>query len=220
MTSMGWITCLKGIHGISALGLEFVHEFFCSLAPLIQSIIVTNPIQQLHLPSNEIVTSRVYVMNVGMFHVNDTKHTSDDFFLAIVIDFRITKNCNNLTHLRYQCHISLIGFLNTIPGKGCTRQCNGNTHTNPLRSLTFMEMTKVCTNFMTIGISSHIKRINENRIEMKSLQQRSLPHESLERTRPSLSNDLQPVQINIRKKHLGKCLCLCHPFTLKMCRYM
>ena len=84
---MSGVASLKGIDCICILRFEFFHEFRGGLAPLIQSIVVCDTIQQFHITANQVVTTLVNLLDVGVSHVNDSKHTSDNFFFAIVVDF-------------------------------------------------------------------------------------------------------------------------------------
>mmetsp|Transcript_13155 Transcript_13155/g.27294 ORF Transcript_13155/g.27294 Transcript_13155/m.27294 type:complete len:208 (+) Transcript_13155:1428-2051(+) len=124
MSGMGGISSLKCIDSVGSLVLEFLHELLGSLSPLVQSVVVPNAIQQFDFSSNQIVTTSINVFNVGMLHINNTKHARNNFFLSVFIYFRVAENGHRLSHLRDEG--DRMGASNCFLRVGRTRQCDGH----------------------------------------------------------------------------------------------
>mmetsp|Transcript_111417 Transcript_111417/g.322106 ORF Transcript_111417/g.322106 Transcript_111417/m.322106 type:complete len:231 (-) Transcript_111417:80-772(-) len=131
MPGMCWITSLKGINRVGTLFLELLQKFLDGLSPLIKAVIISNPIQQFNLPTKQVVTTHVNILDVWMTHVNDTKHSSDNFFLSVVVNFDILQNCHSFTHAGYQRNILVKTFFNPRLGELSCTQSNGNRHVYP-----------------------------------------------------------------------------------------
>mmetsp|Transcript_2499 Transcript_2499/g.4560 ORF Transcript_2499/g.4560 Transcript_2499/m.4560 type:complete len:243 (+) Transcript_2499:1967-2695(+) len=80
------------------------------------------------------------------------------------------------------------------------------------------KVTEIRLTFQSFLVVSQIKGIHENAIEMKSFQQGSFSHETTQRSRPSLTDSLQPIQVNIRKQHFGQRRCFFHSFLFQVVR--
>mmetsp|Transcript_10344 Transcript_10344/g.17120 ORF Transcript_10344/g.17120 Transcript_10344/m.17120 type:complete len:378 (-) Transcript_10344:713-1846(-) len=216
MPRMGWVTSLECIHGIGTFFTKFVHKFTCCFTPLVQTIIVFDTIQQFHFTTNQIVSTLVNFFDVGMAHINHTKHTCGNFFLTIGINFRIAQYSHNIPHLRSQRHSTVWRTVNRRLGILCTTQGNGNTHRYTIGGTEFLKLFKVGSTRVRILIIRQIEWIDQNGIEMKHFQQSPLPHKSLQGGSPTFTNHLQPIQIQISNKNLGQSLRLCHPFLPQM----
>mmetsp|Transcript_29035 Transcript_29035/g.43631 ORF Transcript_29035/g.43631 Transcript_29035/m.43631 type:complete len:319 (-) Transcript_29035:1243-2199(-) len=195
MPRMSRVTCLECINSICTLFTKFIHEFTCRFAPLVQPIIVFDAIQQFNFTTNQIITTLVDFLNVGMTHINHTKHTSGNFFLTIGINFRIAQYSHNVPHLCRQCHSTVWRIVNRRLGILCTTQGNGNTHRYTIGGTELRKLFKVGSTRMRILIIRQIERIDQNGIEMKHFQQCPLPHESLQGGSPAFTNHLQPIQV-------------------------
>mmetsp|Transcript_25482 Transcript_25482/g.37786 ORF Transcript_25482/g.37786 Transcript_25482/m.37786 type:complete len:427 (-) Transcript_25482:1555-2835(-) len=162
MPGMSRIPRLKRIHRIRPLFLKLRHEFIRRLAPFIQSIIIFNTIKEFNLPSNQIIPSRVDMMDIRMFHVNRTKHPRDNFLLAIIVYFCIPQNRDSFPHLRDKCHVPLVSgrLFNRLLGKRRTGKSNWDTHANPLRRLMLTKVIEIRLTLMLISISRDIKWIH------------------------------------------------------------
>lgn len=118
MASVGGISRLEGIHGIGTLGLELLGKLLSSLTPLVQAIIVTDAVQELDFTTDEVISAAGNVLDIGMTGINDTKHTSNNLLLAVVVNFGVAKDCNGLSHLRNEGDGALLGALNSSLGVG------------------------------------------------------------------------------------------------------
>mmetsp|Transcript_44676 Transcript_44676/g.107727 ORF Transcript_44676/g.107727 Transcript_44676/m.107727 type:complete len:204 (-) Transcript_44676:1751-2362(-) len=119
VTCMSGVSGLKGIDSIGTLVVKFLKQFGDCLAPLIQSIIVDNPLEQFNLTTNQIISSGIDIFNVRMSHVNRSKHASHNLFLAVFINLDIAQNGNHLAHSRHQGDILFSRLLNRVLGKFC-----------------------------------------------------------------------------------------------------
>mmetsp|Transcript_12774 Transcript_12774/g.19307 ORF Transcript_12774/g.19307 Transcript_12774/m.19307 type:complete len:452 (+) Transcript_12774:1276-2631(+) len=218
MPSVCGVSRLEGIHGIRTLGLELVHKLRGSLTPLIESIIVTNAIEQFNFTTNQPVATRVNILNVRMTIINDTKHTRDNLLLAVAVDFRIAKNGNRLSHLSHQSDGVHTGIFNRLLGKTSAGKSDRDAHADTLRRLLLGKVAKVRLFLVDHGVSSQIIRIDEDGVEMKRLQQSTFSHETGQRSSPAFTNHLKPVQINIGNAHLGQSLSLRTALLTQMSR--
>mmetsp|Transcript_1419 Transcript_1419/g.4125 ORF Transcript_1419/g.4125 Transcript_1419/m.4125 type:complete len:381 (-) Transcript_1419:1544-2686(-) len=112
MSGVGGIPRLEGIHGIGTLGLELLRQLLGGLAPLVQTIVVADAVQQLNFATDQVIAAAVNVLDVRMTGVNDAKHTGDDLLLAVVVHLRIAEDGNGLSHLRNEGDGALLGALN------------------------------------------------------------------------------------------------------------
>mmetsp|Transcript_7292 Transcript_7292/g.11479 ORF Transcript_7292/g.11479 Transcript_7292/m.11479 type:complete len:454 (-) Transcript_7292:2075-3436(-) len=220
MTRMCGVTSLERINSISTLFTKFIHEFTCCFTPLVQSIIVFDTIQQFNFTTDQIISTLVNFLNVGMAHINHTKHTCGNLFLPIGINFRVAQYSHNIPHLRRQRHSTVWRILNRRLGVLCTTQGNGNTHRYSIGGTEFLELFKVGSTRVHILIIRQVEWIDQNGIEMKHFQQSPLPHESLQGGSPTFTNHLQPIQVQISNENLWQSLRLCHPFLPQMSRNM
>eukprot|EP00732_Lithocolla_globosa_P003501 Lithocolla_globosa_v1_NODE_2838_length_1853_cov_5.808676.p4 type:complete len:110 gc:universal NODE_2838_length_1853_cov_5.808676:1071-742(-) len=107
------------------------------------------------------------MLDVRMIHINNTIHSRHNFLFPIVVYFRVTQNRHGLSHLRHKRHRILATAFNQILGKRCARECDGNGHTDALRSWMFGEMIKVCFGIQAINVSRQVEWIRQHGIEMQ-----------------------------------------------------
>mmetsp|Transcript_17517 Transcript_17517/g.51107 ORF Transcript_17517/g.51107 Transcript_17517/m.51107 type:complete len:654 (-) Transcript_17517:1277-3238(-) len=216
VSRVGGIAGLEGVHGIGALGGEFVAEFLGSLAPLVQSVVVFDPVQQFYLAADQIVAARVDMVDVGMVHVNDAKHAGDDFLLPIGVDFGIAENGDPFAHLGDQGDSALVRGFNVLLGEGGARQRDGDGHTHAAGGLTIRELSEIGLHFVTVGVAGQVEWIDQDGVEVESLEEGPFAHETAEGRRPSLANGLEPIEIDIGDEHLGQRGGLSLPLRLEL----
>mmetsp|Transcript_28426 Transcript_28426/g.59660 ORF Transcript_28426/g.59660 Transcript_28426/m.59660 type:complete len:725 (-) Transcript_28426:86-2260(-) len=204
MTGMSGVPSLEGVDGICALVLELLHELLGSFAPLVQSVVVSNAIEEFDFPTDEVISAFVNFLDVGMSHVDDSKHAGDDFFLAVGVDFGVAENGHDVSHLGGERHgVVRRGFDGRF-GVGGTGQGDGDGHGDAMGRAVGFEMLEVGGGRVDILVIGEVERIDEDGVEVKDFQQSSLAHESLERAGPAFANDLEPVQVQIGDEYFGE----------------
>mmetsp|Transcript_4473 Transcript_4473/g.12915 ORF Transcript_4473/g.12915 Transcript_4473/m.12915 type:complete len:775 (+) Transcript_4473:4268-6592(+) len=206
MAGVGGVARLEGVHGIGALVLEFLHQLGGGLSPLVQAVVVSDSIEQLNLATNQVISTHVNVADVGMVRIDHTVHARHDFFLAILVDLDVSHNGDRVSHSRHQGNVTLAGGFDPPLGVVTNGEGDRNGHADTVAGTIFGKVVEIGLGLESELVSGNVERIDQDTVEVKGLQQSSFPHESLERGRPSLTNGLQPVQINVRDEHLRETL--------------
>ena len=171
MASVGGISCLEGIHSIGTLGLELLRQLLGGLAPLVQTIVVADAVQQLHFAADQVIAAAVNVLDVGMAGVDGAKHAGDDLLLAVVVHLRIAEDGNGLAHLRNEGDGALVRALNGRLGERGTGQGDGDRHADTLRGLTIGEVGKVGLRLVTEGIAGEVEGVDQDGVEVDGLEE-------------------------------------------------
>mmetsp|Transcript_33349 Transcript_33349/g.70087 ORF Transcript_33349/g.70087 Transcript_33349/m.70087 type:complete len:250 (-) Transcript_33349:1252-2001(-) len=217
---MGRIPRLKRIHCIGTLLLELLHNFGGSLAPFVQSVVVSYTIKELDFPTNEIIATLVDFFYVRMAGVNDSKHSSDYLLLAVRVHLWVAEDGNNVSHLGGECNSIVGGTLDGRFGVVGAAEGDGNAHGNAIGGTELLKRLKIGRGRLNVLVFRQIEWINENGVEMQHLEQSALPHESPEGGGPPLANDLEPVEVQVGDQHLGQAFRLLRFGSLEVLRNM
>mmetsp|Transcript_697 Transcript_697/g.1606 ORF Transcript_697/g.1606 Transcript_697/m.1606 type:complete len:222 (-) Transcript_697:361-1026(-) len=155
-----------------------------------------------------------------MAGIDRAEHPRDDLLLAVGIDLRIAQYGHDVSHLGGKRDGIIGGGLDEVPGVGRAAQRDGNAHRHAIGGTELLERLKVRRARLHVHVVRQVERVHEDGIEVQHLQERALPHESLEGGGPALADDLEPVQVEVGDQDLRQPLRLGPALGLEMLRHV
>mmetsp|Transcript_14974 Transcript_14974/g.36665 ORF Transcript_14974/g.36665 Transcript_14974/m.36665 type:complete len:209 (+) Transcript_14974:1300-1926(+) len=87
MPGMGWVAGLESVHSIGSMLNESFSKLSRSQTIGVQSVVVSDPFEELDFTTQKIWSSCHKHLNVRMVWIHPAEQTGDDFFLAEFVDF-------------------------------------------------------------------------------------------------------------------------------------
>mmetsp|Transcript_21797 Transcript_21797/g.31633 ORF Transcript_21797/g.31633 Transcript_21797/m.31633 type:complete len:236 (+) Transcript_21797:1042-1749(+) len=213
MSSVGGVAGLESEHNIRSLPGKFRTKLLEGQSVLVQAIVVADALQKLNFSTNQVVTARVDVLDVGVAGVDHAEDAGHNLLLAVVVDLGVAQDSHGLPVLGHQGDGLLARLLNVLLRVRGTGQHDRHAHGHAgvWRGNQVVELSLL---LVEGSISCGVVGVDEDGVEVQGLEQRPLAHEALERGCPSLPNGLKPVEIDVGEADLGQGLGLplpsCH----------
>mmetsp|Transcript_18880 Transcript_18880/g.38417 ORF Transcript_18880/g.38417 Transcript_18880/m.38417 type:complete len:218 (+) Transcript_18880:1831-2484(+) len=197
---------LEGVDRVGLFRLERGAELIHGEAKLVEAIVVLYASEQLHLATDgEVLARRKQLLDVGVLVVLHAPRPHNELTNAQLVYLRRPKDRKGDARRVSECDGS--GTLDVPASEVRDGQNDRDRHRDALLRELVLHPLGVLERIL--ANAGEVIHVDEHRVKVERLHERSLTHEALERRGPALCNHLQPVDVNVGEGHLGQHGCLC-----------